>query len=241
MDGNTSDVEWNESAIDLAGKLFDQLKVCQGVLIADSKLMCKEHLERMCGQDQSIRFISRIPANFAGKLEARSIEEAYSNGDWQDVGQLGNKAKAANYWIHPTRAIAHGHELNIVVCRSSEGADRFRQTLEKQKTELTEDIAQVNKKSFACLKDAQLEYGRFQKDHKKSLFIVSVRFDEIKEQIRKRGRPAKDEQPECRSTWKLHLELIGEDSVMVERVGLPALAIRPGRARAGPRSRVPHR
>ncbi len=69
MDGSTSDIEWNNMALELANDL-QKSGLNKGIYIADSKLMTAVLARKMLNKKMGVKFISRCPANFHSKLEA---------------------------------------------------------------------------------------------------------------------------------------------------------------------------
>ncbi|GFP26149.1 hypothetical protein HKBW3S25_01637, partial [Candidatus Hakubella thermalkaliphila] len=67
-------------ALELVGQMYaGQLN--EGIYVADSKLMNMNLFRTLMKPDQPIRFVSRCPASFGGKLEARTIAGAYGDGE----------------------------------------------------------------------------------------------------------------------------------------------------------------
>jgi len=73
MDGNTSDVEWNEKAIKLVKETFGG-RLNEVTYIADSKLITMPNFKLLMEPKNRIRFISRCPANFYNKIEKKLIK-----------------------------------------------------------------------------------------------------------------------------------------------------------------------
>lgn len=210
LDGATADVAWNEDALVLAAAIFE-LAGQQGVFIADSKLMCQQHLKTMMNPERPIRFVSRCPANFSGKLEERVIQKAYEKNDFEKIGTLGSGKDAAVYEACEFIEEAYGFQVRLLVVKSSAGSERYMRMKEKQYQALNEAIQKVISKEFACLADAQKEWERFLRERKNCLYDVECEFIEEKTVIRKRGRPSKGETPETKSTWRLKISVMGEN------------------------------
>ncbi len=162
MNGNTSDIEWNKKAIELAGEIFKN-GVTKGVYIADSKLMTKEIFGTMMIPDKKIKFISRCPANFSNKIAARVTQKAYSDDNWIELGRYGSGKRACEYSAIEYTEKVYGHDVRLVVVKSSAGLERFETQKEKELKAIQEDIKKVNKKQFACEADAKKEWERFLK------------------------------------------------------------------------------
>jgi len=212
MDGNTSDVEWNQKALELAGQMYaGQLN--EGIYVADSKLMNMNLFRTLVNPNRPIRFISRCPANFGGKLEAKTIAQAYADGEaWVELGAFGNGKKACFYKGKAYTKSVDGHDIHLVAVCSSAGEARFQAKQEKALQALEQDIHATNKKIFVCEADAQEEWKLFCKSHKKSLYLYDVTLVETIEEKRPRGNPGKNQKPpQVVSQWSLQIKVAGED------------------------------
>ncbi|MDO9535105.1 MAG: IS1634 family transposase [Bacillota bacterium] len=212
MDGNTSDVEWNQKALELVGQLYaDQL--AEGIYVADAKLMTINLFRTLMNPDYLIRFVSRCPANFGGKLEEKTVAEAYADGEaWVELGTFGSGKKACSYKGKAYTKAVDNREVQLIVLCSSEGESRFQTKKEKARQALEQDIANTNKKVFVCEADAQEEWKRFCKSHKKSLYLYDVTFVETTQEKRPRGNPGKNPKaPQIINQWSLQIQVSGED------------------------------
>lgn len=88
IDGNTSDIDWNRRAIEYARNIQQSLSTTD-VFAADSKLICAQHFKKLMDPQDRVQFVSRCPAHFDNKLESRLIEKAYTQNEWEDLGQYG--------------------------------------------------------------------------------------------------------------------------------------------------------
>ena len=216
MDGNTSDVEWNEKAIKLVKETFGE-RLNEVTYIADSKLITMPNFKLLMEPARKLRFISRCPANFHNKIEKKLIKRAYEENNWVPAGKLGSGKKACTYKIQEFVENIEGHDTRFIVVHSSAGEKRFEGKLEKQYEELEKDIAALVKRQFACEADAREEWERFKKAHKKSLFIYSADFIEIKIEKRPSGNPGKNPKPpKIEVTWQISATIDKEDSIAVE-------------------------
>jgi len=212
MDGNTSDAEWNQRALELVGQMYaGQLN--EGIYVADSKLMNMNLFRTLTNPDRPIRFISRCPANFGGKLEAKTIAKAYADGAaWVDLGTFGNGKNACFYKGKAYTKSVDGHDIHLVAVCSSAGEARFQTKKKKALQALEQDIDATNKKIFVCEADAQEEWKRFCKSHKKSLYLYDVTPVETIQERRPRGNPGKNPSPpQIVSQWSLRIQVTGED------------------------------
>jgi transposase len=218
MDGNTSDVDWNQKALELVGELYAD-KLSEGIYVADSKLITMDLFRTMMNPKHPIRFVSRCPANFSSKLEQRIIEEAYADGAvWVELGTFGSGKKACSYKGKAYTKSVDGRDVQLIVVYSSAGEARFQSKKEKVRQVLDKDIADTNKKMFVCEADAQEEWKRFCKSHKKSLYLYDVSFVETTQEKRPRGNPGKNPKPpQVISQWSLQIQVAGEDTAAMTK------------------------
>lgn len=120
MDGNTSDVEWNEKAIKLVKETFGK-KLNEVTYIADSKLITMPNFKLLIEPENRIHFISRCPANFNKKTEKKLIKRAYEENNWISVGKLSSTKTACMYKIQEFNEIVEGHNTRFIVVHSSAG------------------------------------------------------------------------------------------------------------------------
>jgi transposase len=218
MDGNTSDIEWNQKALALTKQIFGDC-LNEVTYIADSKLINLPTFKQLTDPDNRIRFISRCPANFYGKVAGRLIEKAYKFDQWTDIGQIGSGKNACTYEMQEFMEAVENCDTRFIVVRSSAGKDRFEHKLEKQRMELKKDILTLSGKVFVCEADAREEWARFEKAHKKSLFLFDVCFKEEKTEKRPRGNPGKNPKPPVIVTsWRVTVHIQGENATAVEKL-----------------------
>lgn len=213
MNGNTSDVEWNQKALELVGELYAD-KLSEGIYVADSKLMTMPLFQTLMNPKHPVRFVSRCPANFGGKLEQKMIEEANTDDKpWLEFGTFGSGKKACNYKGKEYTKTVDGRDVRLLVVHSSAGEARFHSKKEKARQALDHAIEDTNKKIFVCEADAQEEWKRFCKSHKKSLYLYDVSFVETTHQKRPRGNPGKNPKPpQIISQWSLRIQVTGENA-----------------------------
>ena len=189
MDGNTSDVEWNKTALGLLSEIHRN-GLSQGIYVADCKLVTKNLFDWITDPKRPIRFVSRVPANFADKLEQRALEKAYKQDEWIALGQIGSGKRAAYYHGQLFEVEVHDKKVRLMAVRSSAGSERWEHKLAKAQCEIEEAIAQTTSKQFACLVDAQKEYERFQKTMRKNPYATRVHYECTQREKRPVGRPS---------------------------------------------------
>lgn len=192
MDGNTSDIDWNEKGIEHCLEI--QKHLGEGsIYVADSKLICEKHFQTL--MRNGVLFVSRCPANFAGKLESRMIEKAWELGTWEDLGKYGQGKKASMYQGIGLNEKINGYPTRLLVVRSSALADKVSEHLSKALSDAEELARSVEKKQFKCLPDVKEELNRFAKDKRMKLFQYTCEIDEIQEEKWPRGRRRTDGEP----------------------------------------------
>ena len=194
LDGHTSDIDWNRRAIDYVRAIQENLSQA-GVFVADSKLICEEHFRNLMQPASRVTFVSRCPANFAGKLESRLIEQAYARNQWQPLGQFHDGKAASQYEAVGFTADVFGFATRLLVIRSSSLAAKVDQQIAKERLGAAELAAELEKKSFKCLPDVEAEWQRFCQNRKTRLFIGQYQVETVVEDKWPRGRRGPDTQP----------------------------------------------
>jgi transposase len=212
MNGNTPDVKWNNAALDMMSEIQSK-GLQQGVYVADAKLMTQDLFARMTDPGRPIRFVSRVPASFANKLERRVLDMAYAQKGWNALGQLGGGKRASFYHGQSFELQVHDKVVRVLAVRSSVGSERWEHKLEKHRLELEEAIAQVSAKQFACQADAQKEYERFLKSVRKNPYVTSVCYPCQQREKRPVGRPSvKAPKPSViAESWSVEIANVGLD------------------------------
>jgi len=194
MDGNTSDVTWNKEALKMIKDIQQEFNLGNSIYVADCKLMTKKLFLTMTKED-GILFLSRVPASFDKKLESKMREKAYQKGNWDDIGKISNAKKACTYEIQAFTEEAYGVPTRLIVVKSSVSLASFEASQKKKKLEVEDAIKKLNKKTFACKKDARQEWELFCKKYEKEPYIFSMNSEEIKTEKRPRGNPGKNPKP----------------------------------------------
>ena len=204
LNGATSDADWNKEALSYLEEIRKK-GFCQGIYVADSKLVFEEAVIKMCRKETRIDFVSRCPASFSDKLEERIINRAYRDEAWEDLGQISNAKTAGSYRGISYHEYMYGEMMRLVVLESSVLAEKAEESIEKKKTKLTPIIKDLEKKTFVCRADAEKEYARFIKQKALQLFECTP---EITEQVTEkwpRGRRSATAQPTVTSSWKVKI------------------------------------
>ena len=217
MNGNTSDVEWNGKALDMISEIHSR-GLQQGVYVADAKLVTQKLFERLTDPERPIRFVSRVPANFAEKLAWRTQEKAYAQDAWEALGQLGGGKRASFYHAQSFEMQVHGKAVRVLAVRSSAGSERWEHKLERHRQEMEKAITQVSAKEFACQADAQKEYERFHKSVRGNPYTTSVHYLCQQREKRPVGRPGvkAPKPPVILERWSIEITNAGLDALRTE-------------------------
>lgn len=218
MDGNTSDVVWNDKAIGFMRNMIGEQMQNQ-IYIADSKLITKNLYLTMMSPDQRISFISRCPANFNNKLAESVTQRAYLEGHWQDIGAISERKDAAHYQAQEFSVDVYGYTVRLLVYQTSEGTERFERKAAQQLAGLEKAISDVEKKEFLCEADVRKELERFQKEHKNSIYSYSASIVTKEIKKRPRGNPGKNPKPpKIITIWSLNIEIIGPNDALMDKL-----------------------
>ena len=212
MNGNTSDIEWNQKALGLLKNIFGE-KLTETIYIADSKLINLPTLKILVDVKCPIRFISRCPENFYKKVAHKMITKAYEENNWREIGQVSNTKKASRYSTQEFTTDVDGNELRFIVVKTSEGKGRAEREVLKQRKLFEEGITTLSKKTFVCEADAEEEWLRFQKEFRKNLHLAHKELKKTETIKRPRGNPGKNPLPPViETTWKVSVTIEGLDA-----------------------------
>jgi transposase len=153
-------------------------------VVADSALYVEETLKALA---EHMLFISRMPETLSiakdllGKVDVRLMHRIDENYSYQEVGGVYGGVKQR--WIIVYSQQAYERDIQSLNRRSLKGSER------EQKA-----FAKLCRRAFACRKDAQRAWDKFQK----TLKYTSVPDLQIREQARyaRRGKPKKGEGPD---------------------------------------------
>lgn len=207
MDGATSDIEWNKSAVAYMQKLQAQ-GFTEGIYVADSKLMTSDLVKSMTEEGHRVNFVSRCPASFDNKLEGRMIKKAYSDGGWSELGKYGEGKNSSNYHGVSYMETVCGHPLRLLVLRSSALSEKVEKSIEKARANITPLINQLSKKKYACYADACADKERFIKDKRAALFDFTINIEQDIKEIWPRGRRNANTKPKLKETYRIAVEQV---------------------------------
>lgn len=218
LDGNLDDKTWNKKLLENLPEHFTVEQLQNIVYVADSALVTEENLRTM-GDD--ISFISHVPENF--NLPYQLTEDAFARGEWMELGQITPGKKSASYKVQEFERELYGRRYRFLVVHSDHLDKRklrgLDSRLKKQKQALEKAAREMAKTSFACEPDAKEALHRFIKENQNEFYPLSAQVVKTCESVKrsKKGRPGKNEIPEYREIYKLHIEVGELDQKAYER------------------------
>ena len=218
MDGNTSDVTWNKEALKLINEIQETNENSKPIYVADCKLITKDLFKQIAG-DKGILFISRVPASFSSKLEAKMKEKAYKDDKWDEIGAISKEKNACKYEVQEYLEEVYGIATRLIVVKSSSSLTAFETSQQRQRIKLEKQIKEIDKKIFACEADALKEKDLFVKSYSKLPYNISIKVDEITKEIKPRGNPGKNPKPSVITTeYKLDITIGSEDQTVMTKL-----------------------
>ena len=191
LDGNAPDKKTNGTILHELPRIMARHGEKEFTYVADAALATKENLSLM---GDTIRFITRLPANFSAC--GRLISKAVASGSWQDVEQLSHRTVkgkdiCARYRLQESRVDLYGKTYRAIVVHS-DAHDRRRQkridkAVKKDAGEMLERVSALSRKEFFCLPDAQTAAKALKAG---DLHEVSCSFES--RPVYGRGRPRKN-------------------------------------------------
>ncbi|WP_188634404.1 IS1634 family transposase, partial [Lentibacillus kapialis] len=223
LDGNQDDKKWNAHFLKALTNWFSPETLANAIFIADSAFVTKENLQELKRDDEpDLRFLSRLPENF--KLAGDLKEKAWEQDEWEKVGTLADGKDAAIYQISRAKAKLDGEAYRFLIVHSNKLDGRKQKSidaqLEKEQQKWEKDKEKLEKKDFACERDARDALSEFIKDHKGSHTIEGTIVPEQRAGKReKRGRPKKGETPPSPVTvYTIQLTIHAPSEEQLERL-----------------------
>jgi transposase len=190
LDGNAPDKKTNGKILHELPRIMARHGEKEFTYVADAALATKENLSLM---GDTIRFITRLPANFGAC--GRLISKAVASGSWQEVGHLSHrtvkgKEVCAGYRLQDLRVDLYGRTYRALVVHSDvhdkRRQKRINKAVEQDAKEMLERANALSRKEFFCLPDAQAAAKALKAG---DLHEVSCSFEP--RPVYGRGRPSK--------------------------------------------------
>ena len=190
MSGNTSDMKFNNNWIKKVRQVLQKNDNDFLLYTADSATVTEDNLKLF--KEYHIDMISRLPERY--DLAEELTDQAIKDGNWTEIGTLGEGKKAAAYKSIGFERELCGDTYRFVVFHSSSLDKRKLKTMnskiEKEKLELMKKTDGENKREFFCEADARAEIDKFQKENKSRFHTITSEIIEVEKTIKrnKRGR-----------------------------------------------------
>lgn len=210
LSGNQDDKRFNIDNLDRAAELRERFESAANEFfyIADSAAFTKEFLEK--AQRLEVKVITRMPDQI--KETKAAIEYAAANLTSMTRIEIPTSTKPAVYRIAESSCSYYDTPLKMAVCYSENLESTKRQTIEKRVAKeldtLEKLIKRIEKRSFACREDAQLEIEKLQKQDfsKIKYHRIEISMDEVT--VKRRGRPSKTPENDiAKTTFDLVIDL----------------------------------
>jgi transposase len=169
----------------------------ENTIVADCKLVNTGLINDM--REAGFGFVSKLPSSFSEKIRERVIASALS-------GEM-KASSVKGYRTYDTECETVCGKLRFVVYRSSKGAKKAAEYLERQGKRDAEDLFRpFAKKRFACEADAVSAFADVMRTHRDSAYAVTGEAVRIVETERRtvRGRPPKGSaEPGTKVSWMI--------------------------------------
>lgn len=193
LSGNKDDKTYNAENLDEVTNVLNRLNISENdfYYIADCALFSKENFEKA----RKLKLITRMPETT--NLAKECIREVLDDRGTMKKLELKNaRGEIIEYFIAERTCEYEGINLKCAVCYSVSLEATKKKTIQKQVIKEKESIDKLfktyNKRSFACIEDAEKEIVKLtQKELKKTKYHNVEVFIETKEK-KKPGRQPKD-------------------------------------------------
>lgn len=210
--GNTDDKSWNFNFMAKLKKVLAPKMFKEVIYVADSAMVTEHNLKQT--NEHSLRFISRLPGNFA--LEKELKQRAWQIDNWEHLGTFSAKKKAASYKVQSFMEELYGRKYRFIVVHSSVLDGRkersFNNELSKKRRLQEKAIKKAEKQSFACLPDAKQALADFLHQHRDPFYPISGQV--VAEEKRKPGRQPKNGPPNTLTLYRLKFEVTADEKAI---------------------------
>lgn len=202
LSGNKDDKRFNIDNLDRAAELRERFESAtdEFFYIADSAAFTKEFLEK--AQRLNVKVITRMPDQINETKTA--IESAAANLESMTRVEIPTSTKTSVYRIIESNCSYYNTALKMAVCYSENLETTKRQTIEKRVDKefdtLEKLIKRIEKRSFACREDAELEIEKLQKQDFSKIKYHSIEISMEETTVNRRGRPSKTPEKDITKT-----------------------------------------
>lgn len=194
LSGNEDDKRFNIDNLDRADVLRKRFETDSDEFfyIADSAAFTKEFLEK--AHRLNVKVITRMPDQV--KEAKTAIAEAAANLSALQRVELPTSTDPSVYHIGESSCVYYGTPLKMAVCYSESLEKTKRETVKKRANKELQDLEKltkrIEKRSFACREDAELEIQKLQNQDlaKIKYHQIQLSIDEVT--TKRRGRPSKN-------------------------------------------------
>lgn len=217
-DGNLDDKTWKGELVDTMASALNPDQIRRLVYVADSAFFTESNVKN--AHIKGLRFISLISENH--KLRKHCIEQILQNSQMTSLGCLSDQKNTSEYHLQEISQDYHGIPLRCSVVYSTHLAKQKKETfarqLQKEQAQLAKASEELSVREFACTKDAQKAWEKFEHTYRKSSFPLSSIIESITRPKRrdKRGRPKKNETPETETVYTLKVEITSVPPDIIE-------------------------
>ncbi|KAF0993621.1 IS1634 family transposase [Geobacillus sp. TFV-3] len=207
-DGNLPDKTWNPEVLSRVHEQLKQAKIeDEWIYVADSAVMTKDTLAQTKAANAFL--ITRGPSSL------RIVKTVLAQADardttWSDPFSLAEK-NGATYRVWETTSTYEGHPVRLVVVESSALDQRKGKTLEKERAQEAELLAQEQARwerhPFSCREDAEQALASLKASLRPRFHRVEAVVEEIVRPKKRRGRPKKGTEPEMETLYTLRLSV----------------------------------
>jgi len=177
--------------------------------VADSSLITVPNLRLI--DKYHIDIISRLPGIFA--IENQLKRSAIEHNKWKHIGKISEEKGAAVYKSWDTTDTIDNRAYRFIVVKSDQKDKRKLKSLDrsvkKEKEDISVKLKDLQKRPFACKRDAEIETEKFFKKHKVTYHQIDWKIKKKEERIKRkrRGRPKKNETIEYQTSYYLKGDL----------------------------------
>ena len=196
LDGNTPDKKWHPAWLEQLEKDVPATFWQDHCYISDAAVVTDGALTQIAAMGMT--WLGRLPANFT--LAKTLKEEAWAEGaDWEDLGPLSPKPKAAQYRAQTFDVTLYDQTARAWVYHSSALDKRKERTLQREidreAKALARELKTLARMTFDCEADAATMVAAVLRRVQPQWHAVTPVITAITTPVRRRGRPKKEAVP----------------------------------------------
>lgn len=220
LSGNLDDKTFNVNNLEHVKDLMERFSIAtdEFYYIADSAAFTQNFLDK--AKKLNIHVVTRMSDNVNKAKEA--IKRATLSLDSLEKVEIQTSKKASIYHITEETCNYYGTPLKMAVCYSQGLKKTKKKTIEKKVVKESQTLDRlmksIQKRTFACEEDAQIECSKYLEKELKKVKYHQIHLEISTKEIKRRGRPSLDPNKNTKK-FEYVLEIkVNRDQEAIEKI-----------------------